>query len=123
MLDQEFEAQVNQIIGACSNKERITFLFSATMTSKVQKLQRASLKNPVKIQVTASKYTTVDTLTQNYIFIPARFKDCYLVYLLSDSHFQGSKIIVFTSTCVSTIKTTLMLRNLDFPAIAINGKM
>ena len=93
------------------------------MTSKVQKLQRASLKNPVKIQVATSKYTTVETLIQNYIFIPARYKDCYLVYLLSDSHFQGSKIIIFTSTCASTIKTTLMLRNLDFPAIAINGRM
>ncbi len=33
------------------NKDRITFLFSATMTNKVSKLQRASLKDPVKIQI------------------------------------------------------------------------
>ncbi len=42
------------------------------MTSKVQKLQRAALKKPVKVQVAPTKYTTVETLTQNYVFIPAR---------------------------------------------------
>jgi len=32
-------------------KERTTYLFSATMTSKVAKLQRASLVNPVRVEV------------------------------------------------------------------------
>lgn len=32
-------------------KERTTYLFSATMTTKVAKLQRASLSNPVRIEV------------------------------------------------------------------------
>lgn len=32
-------------------KERHTYLFSATMTKKVAKLQRASLQNPVKVEV------------------------------------------------------------------------
>ena len=54
-------------------RERQTFLFSATMTSKVQKLQRASLVNPVKVEV-ASKYSTVDTLKQQYMFIPHMHK-------------------------------------------------
>lgn len=52
------------------------------MTSKVQKLQRASLNDAVKIEV-SNKYKTVDTLTQNYIFIPAKHKDTYLVYLMT----------------------------------------
>ena len=30
-------------------RDRRTFLFSATMTSKVAKLQRASLKNPARV--------------------------------------------------------------------------
>lgn len=33
-------------------KERNTFLFSATMSTKVAKLQRASLKSPVRVEVT-----------------------------------------------------------------------
>ena len=36
-------------------KERTTYLFSATMTTKVAKLQRASLSNPVRVEVN-SKY-------------------------------------------------------------------
>lgn len=31
-------------------RERRTFLFSATMTSKVAKLQRACLKNPARVR-------------------------------------------------------------------------
>lgn len=54
-------------------KERRTQLFSATMTSKVAKLQRACLDDPVKVEVDA-KYRTVDTLRQQYLFIPAKHK-------------------------------------------------
>ena len=54
-------------------KERRTQLFSATMTTKVAKLQRACLRDPVKVEV-AAKYSTVDTLRQQYLFIPAKHK-------------------------------------------------
>ena len=40
---------------------------------QVAKLQRASLRNPVKVEV-STKYQTVDKLLQYYIFIPAKFK-------------------------------------------------
>lgn len=57
-------------------------MFSATMTTKVQKLQRASLNDAVKIEVN-TKYKTVDTLEQSYLFRPAKYKDTYLVYLVN----------------------------------------
>ena len=53
---------LNKIVEALP-RERITYLFSATMTQKVDKLQRASLRNPVKVQV-SEKYQTVSTLIQ-----------------------------------------------------------
>ncbi len=37
------------------------------------KLQRACLSDPVRVEV-ASKYKTVDTLRQQYLFIPAKHK-------------------------------------------------
>ncbi len=40
---------------------------------QVAKLQRACLMNPVKLEVDA-KYRTVDTLRQQYLFIPAKHK-------------------------------------------------
>lgn len=61
----DFEEEINKIVEVLP-KERRTYLFSATMTQKVAKLQRASLKDPVKVQV-SSKYQTVSTLIQQVI--------------------------------------------------------
>ena len=91
------------------------------MTSKVQKLQRASLNDPVKIEV-SNKYKTVDTLVQNYVFIPEKHKETYLVYLLAQFT-SGLKTIIFTTTCNQSIKLALILRNLNFKAVNINGQL
>ena len=45
MLSMDFEKEINQLLTLIP-PQRSTYLFSATMTSKVGKLQRASLKNP-----------------------------------------------------------------------------
>ncbi len=119
LLNQDFEKQIGQIL-QCIPEDRTTFLFSATLNAKVEKLKQASLKNPVKLQVNTS-FTTVSTLVQNYIFIPEKYKACYLVYLLNE--FNSKSIIVFVSTCLGSIQTTLMLRHIGFKAISINGKM
>ena len=42
-----------------------------------EEAQRACLRNPVKVEVSA-KYSTVDSLKQHYLFVPAKHKDCYL---------------------------------------------
>jgi superfamily II DNA/RNA helicase len=49
----------------------------------VAKLQRACLRNPVKVEVGA-KYSTVDSLKQQYLFVPAKHKDCYVNYLFNE---------------------------------------
>lgn len=72
ILNMDFEVEVDKILKVIP-RERRTFLFSATMTKKVQKLQRASLKDPVKVEV-STKYQTVEKLQQYYIFIPLKFK-------------------------------------------------
>jgi len=119
LLSMDFEKQINLILTQIP-KERNTFLFSATMTSKVQKLERASLKDPVKIEIN-TKYKTVDALVQNYIFIPAKHKETYLVFLLTQ--FVGHKTIIFTTTCAQSQKLALILRNLNFKAVNINGQL
>lgn len=119
LLNMDFEKEINKILEIIP-KNRNTYLFSATMTNKVTKLQRASLNNPVKIEVN-SKYQTVSTLSQNYIFIPAKYKDCYLVYILTQH--AGNLVIIFVQTCMNAIRTCLILRNLGFKAVSINGQM
>jgi ATP-dependent RNA helicase DDX47/RRP3 len=56
MLSMDFEEEINQILSVIP-RERKTYLFSATMTSKVAKLQKASLTNPVKVEV-SNKFQT-----------------------------------------------------------------
>ncbi|KAL2501706.1 DEAD-box ATP-dependent RNA helicase 10 [Forsythia ovata] len=119
LLSEDFEKAIDEILNAIP-RERRTYLFSATMTKKVKKLQRACLKNPVKIEA-ASKYSTVDTLKQQYRFVPSKHKDCYLVYILTEM--SGKTSMVFTRTCDATRLLAYILRNLGFRAIPISGQM
>lgn len=52
----DFEEEISKIL-AVIPRERRTLLFSATMTSKVAKLQKASLIDPVKVEV-SNKFQT-----------------------------------------------------------------
>jgi ATP-dependent RNA helicase DDX47/RRP3 len=52
LLDLDFGPIIDKILKVLP-KERNTYLFSATMTSKVAKLQRASLANPVRVEVSS----------------------------------------------------------------------
>lgn len=54
LLDMDFGPAIDKILKVLP-QERSTYLFSATMTQKVEKLQRASLSSPVKVEV-SSKY-------------------------------------------------------------------
>ncbi|KAL8140444.1 hypothetical protein V2J09_006465 [Rumex salicifolius] len=119
LLNEDFKKSVDEIMEVIP-RERKTYLFSATMTDKAKKIQRIYLKNPVKIMA-ASKYSTVDALKQQYLFMPAKSKDFYLVYILTEK--AGSSTMVFTRTCEEMNLLSLMLRNLGFRAIPINGHM
>lgn len=62
----DFEEEIKKILEVIP-RERRTLLFSATMTSKVAKLQKASLVNPVKIEVSNKFQTPKVILKQNII--------------------------------------------------------
>ncbi|CAJ2657868.1 DEAD-box ATP-dependent RNA helicase 10-like [Trifolium pratense] len=119
LLNEDFETQLNEILEFIPSKRR-TFLFSATMTKKVRKIQRMCLRDPVKVEV-SSKYSTVDTLKEHCCFVPAKHKNCYLVYILIEM--TGSTAMVFTRTCDSSRLLASILTKLGLKAIAINGNM
>eukprot|EP00026_Physarum_polycephalum_P006146 Phypoly_transcript_06187.p1 GENE.Phypoly_transcript_06187~~Phypoly_transcript_06187.p1 ORF type:complete len:476 (-),score=98.76 Phypoly_transcript_06187:307-1734(-) len=119
LLDLQFEEPINKLLKIFP-KERHTYLFSATMTSKVSKLQRASLTDPAKVEV-SKNYSTVDTLTQQYVFLPQKHKDSYCAFVLNE--FAGNTAMVFVATCSTSQKLTLVLRELGFGAIPLNGDM
>jgi len=65
-LNMIFEQEVDKIL-KCLPRERRTLL------REVPKLQRASLVDPVHVQV-SSKNQTMDKLLQYYVFIPLKLK-------------------------------------------------
>lgn len=120
LLDLDFNSALDKVLKALP-RERRTFLFSATISSKVESLQRASLSNPVRVSVSSNKYQTVAQLLQSFIFMPHKHKDTYLVYLMNE--FKGQSAIVFTRTVNETQRLAILLRSLGFSAIPIHGQL
>ncbi|KAL7641158.1 UNVERIFIED_CONTAM: hypothetical protein RMT77_008296 [Armadillidium vulgare] len=121
ILEMDFEEEVNTIMGHLPRNKKC-FLFSATMTSKVDKLQRVLLEEqPIKVEI-SSKYHTVSTLKQYMIFIPEIYKPIYLAYLLYEIGKEKS-VIIFCMTRTFTLQTTLLLRILGYNALPLFGKM
>ncbi|KAI0928624.1 ribosomal RNA processing protein [Taiwanofungus camphoratus] len=119
LLDMDFGPVIDKILKVIP-KERTTYLFSATMTTKVAKLQRASLSNPIRIEV-SEKYSTVSTLLQYYLFIPLVQKDVHLIYLANT--LAQNSIIIFTRTVHDAQRLSIMLRTLGFPAVPLHGQL
>ncbi|CAA7265370.1 unnamed protein product [Cyclocybe aegerita] len=119
LLNMEFSEAIDKILKLLP-KERSTYLFSATMTTKVAKLQRASLTNPLKVEV-SSKYSTVDTLLQYYVLMPFIDKHAYFIYLVHT--LAQNSIIVFARTKAEAQMLSIILRILGFAAVPIHGDM
>ena len=120
LLDMDFGPSIDKLLKFIP-RERRTYLFSATMSSKVESLQRASLRDPVRISVSSNKYQTVSTLLQHYLFIPHVRKDTYLIYLVNE--FAGKSTIIFTRTVFETQRVAILLRTLGFGAIPLHGQL
>lgn len=80
MLEEGFESQLNEILTTIP-KSRQTMLFSATMTSTVDRLIRIGMDKPVRLMVDAKKHT-VAGLTQEFIRLRQGKEDKRLAYLM-----------------------------------------
>ncbi|EFY88543.1 ribosomal RNA processing protein [Metarhizium acridum] len=120
LLDMDFGPAIDKLLKFIP-RERRTYLFSATLSSKVESLQRASLRDPVRVSVSSNKYQTVSTLLQNLLVIPQMRKDTYLIYLVNE--FTGKSTIIFTRTVWETQRIAILLRTLGFGAIPLHGQL
>ncbi|KAF4122268.1 ATP-dependent RNA helicase DDX47/RRP3 [Geosmithia morbida] len=120
LLDMDFGPSIDRLLKFVP-RERRTYLFSATMSSKVESLQRASLRDPVRVSISSSKYQTVSTLLQHYLFIPYMHKDTFLVYLVNE--FAGQSMMIFTRTVFEAQRVAILLRALGFGAIPLHGQL
>lgn len=119
LLDMDFKEPISRILEIIPS-QRNTFLFSATPSKDIDSLQRASLRNPVRISI-SNKITTVDTLLEYYVFTPLKHKDATLVYMLNE--LAGKSLIVFVNTKDEGTRIPMMLESLGFSCVPINGNM
>jgi len=98
VLDVGFEEEL-RVIFQCLPKKRQTLLFSATITSDLQTLLELSSNKPFFYEAYEG-FKTVDTLKQQYVFIPKNVKDVYLFHVLSKMEDMGIRsVMIFVSTC------------------------
>lgn len=95
MLEDGFADELNEILTTIP-KSRQTMLFSATMTSNVDKLIRVGLNRPVRLMVDARKQT-VGTLVQEFVRLRPGREDKRLGYLmfLCETAYTDRVIIFF----------------------------
>jgi ATP-dependent RNA helicase DDX27 len=94
MLEDGFADELNEILTTIP-KSRQTMLFSATMTSSVDKLIRVGLNRPVRLMVDSQR-STVTTLVQEFVRLRPGREDKrmgYLLYLCQKVF--TNKVIVF----------------------------
>ncbi|KAJ0571659.1 putative RNA helicase [Helianthus annuus] len=98
VLDVGFEDEL-RVVFNCLPKNRQTLLFSATMTDNLQSLLEVSA-NKAYFYEAYEGFQTVDTLKQQYVFIPKSVKDVYLLHILSRMEDMGIRsAIIFVSKC------------------------
>ncbi|XP_065864932.1 DEAD-box ATP-dependent RNA helicase 36-like [Euphorbia lathyris] len=120
VLDVGFEEEL-RVVFQCLPKNRQTLLFSATMTSNLESLLEVSANNAYFYEAYEG-FKTVDSLKQQYVFIPKNVKDVYLVHILSKIEDMGIRsVIIFVSTCRTCHLLSLLLEELDQKATALHS--
>lgn len=120
VLDVGFEEEL-RVIFHCLPKKRQTLLFSATMTSDLQTLLELSA-NKAYFYEAYEGFKTVESLKQQYIFIPKNVKDVYLLHVLSKMEDMDVRsAIIFVSRCRTCHLLSLLLEELGQEVAALHS--
>ncbi|OWF43312.1 ATP-dependent RNA helicase DDX55-like [Mizuhopecten yessoensis] len=130
LLEMGFEASINTILSFLP-KQRRTGLFSATQTDEVEKLIRAGMRNPVRINVKEKRDNsdlsaarrTPASLENQYMVLDSDEKFNQLIHFLHIN--KKLKILVFFSTCASVDYFSKSIQHIlkQHQVLSIHGKM
>lgn len=122
MLEDGFADELNEILTTLP-KSRQTMLFSATMTSSVDRLIRAGLNKPVRIQVDSQK-KTASNLRQEFVRLrPGREKKRmgYLVHICKTLYTE--RVIIFFRQKKIAHETRIIFGLLGMSCAELHGSM
>mmetsp|Transcript_46650 Transcript_46650/g.107787 ORF Transcript_46650/g.107787 Transcript_46650/m.107787 type:complete len:534 (+) Transcript_46650:26-1627(+) len=114
LLTQSFEEELEDMLPRLP-KTRQTLLFSATITGSIEKLRSRLQTDGRELMLLDANPTdeSLETLTQEYVFVPEIVQICYVHHLLRD-HFANDSCILFAPTLMlcQLLMTTLELLGL-----------
>ncbi len=116
MLDMGFINDVEKIISSCP-KDRQTLLFSATVSSDIERLSKKYMRDPVSVSV--DSYVDPSKLAQVYYDVPQHLKFSILVHLLKQE--RGGLVMVFCNTRQNADLVARNLKRYALNALAIHG--
>ncbi|KAI1503302.1 hypothetical protein F5X99DRAFT_407119 [Biscogniauxia marginata] len=122
MLEDGFADELNEILTTLP-KSRQTMLFSATMTSSVDRLIRVGMNKPVRVMVD-SQSKTVDKLEQKFVRLrPGREEKRlgYLIHICKTMHTE--RVIIFFRQKKDAHRARIIFALLNLPCAELHGSM
>ncbi|KKY27966.1 putative atp-dependent rna helicase drs1 [Phaeomoniella chlamydospora] len=122
MLEDGFADELNEILNTIP-RSRQTMLFSATMTSSVDKLIRVGLNKPVRLMVDAKK-SVVGTLVQEFVRLrPGREDKRLAVLMLLCTSVYTNRVIIFFRQKKEAHRVRVIFSLCGLKAAELHGSM
>ena len=100
-------------------------LFSATLTDSVEiflKERKSFAKREIFLFQSNDSYGTVESITQKYLLIPSKVRDCYLYHLLKND-LAGKTMIIFVGKCLTAELLRFWLREMGIEVAALHSQL
>lgn len=120
MLKMGFVEDIEAILGAAQPETRQTVLFSATLSTTVQKLAQQFMHNPLLIEIETQEMT-VENITQRFYMVNDQDKVPALCRILEVEDMQNVLVFSRTRAGAAELAETLIARG--YPAMAIHGDL
>jgi ATP-dependent RNA helicase RhlE len=117
MLDMGFLPQIRRIVSSVP-RQRQTLLFSATLSSDIEKVTAEFQRSPVTVEI-GRRATAAETVTQFLYPVPKSRKIDLLIHLLRDQSLDT--VLIFSRTKHGADKIARKLKAADISAATIHS--
>jgi len=100
-------------------QQKQVMMYSATLSEEIKPICRKFMQNPTEHYVAEDQKLTLDGLKQYYIPLDEREKNRKLNELLDDLQFN--QVIIFVKSTVRATELDKLLRECNFPSIAVHS--
>lgn len=115
ILDGDFDGDVSEICKLIS--PAYTFLFTATASKRVRAFVSKSMDSPIFFG--GEEAEVPSSVFQQYVYLPQKHKEAYLLSILQGT---GDRMgIIFVSTCIAAERIGRILKSLGIKAESIHG--